>query len=254
MPNSPKNAPRSKTARAPERSTARIIKLRAASLPLLSDQAYELIKKDIIQCRLKPGGDISETGLTQLYGFGKAPVRAALLRLSQDNLVTSVPRRGYVVTPITIRSIQELYELRLDLEPPSAKRATSRCDIRELTALCKRLRYSEGGTNKLEYLGVHWEFHVAIVRAAGNVRITQLISSLLHDMARIIHFGEFAPNRGDDDLAFDHRVQQQQHESIVEALAGGDGDVSERVMRDHIQHSWEMVKVAAFSSKSLVRI
>jgi DNA-binding GntR family transcriptional regulator len=221
---------------------------------LLSDQAYQLIKKDIVQCRLTPGAEISETTLTKMYGFGKAPIRAALLRLSQDNLVSSVPRRGYTVTPITIRNIQELYELRIILEPAAARRATSRCDIPELISLCKRLRYSDGATNKSEFLEAHFEFHVAIAKAAGNERITQLIASLLNDMARIIHFGEFAPGRGTDELDVDHRVQQQQHEAIVESLAAGDADVVEKVMREHIEHSLMMVKEAAFASKSLVRI
>lgn len=223
---------------------------------LLSDQAYELIKRDIVQCRLTPGAEISETALTKLYGFGKAPIRVALLRLSQDNLVSSMPRRGYTVTPITIRNVQELYELRIILEPAAARRATSHCDIPELIALCKRLRYSDGANanNTSEYLEAHFAFHVAIARAAGNERITHLIESLLNDMARIIHFGEFAPGRHLEKLDADHRVQEQQHEAIVESLAAGDADVVEKVMQDHIEHSLMMVKEAAFASKSLVRI
>ena len=245
-------APANRQAAPPENTGQPFAKLEVVSL--LGDQAYQLIKKDIIQCRLAPGAEISETALTKIYGLGKAPIRAALLRLSQDNLISSVPRRGYFVTPITIRNIQELYELRLDLEPAAAKRATSRCDIRNLMSLCKSLRYSDDGTNKLKFLEAHCEFHVAIARAAGNERITQLIASLLHDMARIIHFGEFAPNRGAEDLDVDHRVQQRQHEAIVESLAAGDPEVVEKVMRDHIEHSLDMVKRAAFASKSLVRI
>jgi DNA-binding GntR family transcriptional regulator len=221
---------------------------------LLSDQAYELIKRDIVQCRLTPGAEISETALTKMYGFGKAPIRVALLRLSQDNLVSSMPRRGYTVTPITIRNVQELYELRIILEPAAARRATSRCDIPELMALCKRLRYSDGVNNTSEYLEAHFAFHVAIAKAAGNERITHLIESLLNDMARIIHFGEFAPGRRLEQLDADHRLQEKQHEAIVESLAAGDADVVEKVMRDHIEHSLMMVKEAAFASKSLVRI
>jgi DNA-binding GntR family transcriptional regulator len=225
----------------------------AAVVSLLSDKAYDLIRKDIIQCRLPPGKEISETGLTQMYDFGKAPIRAALLRLSQDNLVTSVPRRGYVVTPITIANIQEIYQLRMILEPATARLATSHCDIAALTSLCKRMHSSRSSISTLEYLEVHHAFHVGIASAAGNARLTHLVSLLLHDMARIIHFGEFAPGRGEK-LALDHRIQNQQHEAIVTALSAGDANLVERVMLEHIEHSLMMVKEATFASRSLVRM
>jgi len=225
----------------------------AKVVSLLSDKAYELIRTDIIQCRLAPGKEISETALTKMYDFGKAPIRAALLRLSQDNLVTSVPRRGYVVTPITIANIQEIYQLRMIIEPATARLATSHCDIAELTSLCKRMHLLRTENSRLGYLGVHHTFHVSIAQAAGNARLTHLVSSLLHDMARIIHFGEFAPGRGDK-LDVDHKIQQEQHEAIIAALARGNVDQVERVMRDHIEHSLDMVKEATFASGSLVRM
>lgn len=194
---------------------------------------------------------MSETALTKLYGFGKAPIRAALLRLSQDQLITSMPRRGYVVTPITIRNVQEVYALRLIIEPAAARLATSRCNIPELTSLCKRLRLSRASTNALEFLEAHFEFHVAIARSAGNERLTDLISSLLHDMARIIHFGEFPPGRharkADAEM-------QETHDAIVQALASGDADIAERVMRDHVERGLAMIKEAVFASGLPVRI
>ncbi len=219
---------------------------------LLSNQAYELVRKDIIQCRLLPGAEISETALTKLYGFGKAPIRAALLRLSQDQLISSMPRRGYVVTPITIRNVQEVYGLRLIIEPAAARLATSRCNIPELSSLCERLRRARRSSNKLEFLEAHFEFHVAIARSTGNDRLTHLISSLLHDMARIIHFGEFPPGRVAEKIDVDQG--QEEHETIVQALASGDPRGAERVMREHVEHALAMVKEAAFANSLPVRI
>ncbi len=217
----------------------------------LSNQAYEQIKRDITLCLLPPGAEVSETDLTSRYGFGKAPIRAALLKLSQDRLLTSSPRRGYTIAAVTLGDVEEIYELRLMLEPPLAKMAVLGADIASLRDILKRLDYSHGATNPLDFLEAHSEFHTAIARASGNERATRAVATLLSDAARIIHLGEFAPSRSNEALQEDHKVQQQQHEAIVSALAQNDGDLAERLMRQHIEHSWTMFKKAAFSNKSL---
>ena len=53
----------------------------------LGDRAYLAIRRAIITCALPPGTEVSETQLAARFGFGKAPVRAALSRLAQDRLV-----------------------------------------------------------------------------------------------------------------------------------------------------------------------
>jgi len=85
------------------------------AIPLLSDRAYERIRHDIISCVLAPGSEISETQLCAQYKIGKAPVRMALNRLAHDGLVRAIPRRGYRVTPVTVKDIHDVFELRLML-------------------------------------------------------------------------------------------------------------------------------------------
>ena len=78
----------------------------------LGDRVYDLIKSDIILCKLVPGEEVTEVRLAERYGFGRAPVRAALSKLEQEGLVSVVPRRGYLVSPITIKAVQEIFDLR----------------------------------------------------------------------------------------------------------------------------------------------
>src|SRR5262245_53345201 len=92
----------------------------------LGDQAYDRIKEDIVVCRLRPGAEVTEAGLAQHYELGLAPIRAALSRLSQEGLVNVIPRRGYVITPITIQTVKEVFDLRLLLEPAAARAAAGR--------------------------------------------------------------------------------------------------------------------------------
>ncbi len=77
--------------------------------PSLSEAAYRRIRSDIVACRLAPGHRLTERGLAAELGIGVSPIRDALTRLDQDGLVRTIPRKGYQVTPLTIKSVDELY-------------------------------------------------------------------------------------------------------------------------------------------------
>ena len=75
--------------------------------PSLAEQAYQLLRADIISCVLKPGQQVVQSRLAAHYQIGTTPIRDALHRLARENLVQPVPRSGYVITPITLTDIQE---------------------------------------------------------------------------------------------------------------------------------------------------
>ena len=60
--------------------------------------------------------------MMERFALGKASCRVALQRLIQDGLVTSLPRQGYRAAPVTVRDVDEIFELRLALEPVAARR------------------------------------------------------------------------------------------------------------------------------------
>ncbi|MCY3875847.1 MAG: GntR family transcriptional regulator, partial [Rhodobacteraceae bacterium] len=94
----------------------------------LNEIAYRTIKDDIISCALQPGDDISEATLLARYGFSKAPIRSALLRLRQEGLVVSRGRRGNMVSQVTFRDVQEIFQLRLMLEVVATRLAAGKVD------------------------------------------------------------------------------------------------------------------------------
>ena len=106
-----------------------------APVPLLTDRAYERLKHDVITCVLAPGTEVSEPQLCLNYRLGKAPVRMALIRLAHDGLVRAIPRRGYLISPVTLKDIQDIFELRLMLEPRAARMAAGNIDARRARAL-----------------------------------------------------------------------------------------------------------------------
>ena len=82
-----------------------------AGSPSLADAAYRRIRDDIVSCRLAPGQRLTERGLADLTGFGRSPIRDALTRLDHEGLVRTLPRKGYQVTPLTLKSIDDLFTL-----------------------------------------------------------------------------------------------------------------------------------------------
>jgi DNA-binding GntR family transcriptional regulator len=215
----------------------------------LGDQAYELIKADIILCKLSPGAEVTEVGLAEHYRLGRAPIRSALSRLSQDGLVNVIPRRGYVITPITVKGVQEIFDLRLILEPAATRIATGHLDLERLRATNSWPRASDNAEQKLRFLTSNRTFHILIAEAAGNDRLVQSIVTLHDEMVRLLNLGLFASGREPDAMRLAHEMQRQQHDLLIDCLAGGDPEAAERAARKHIEHSRELVLQAIFRQR-----
>lgn len=207
----------------------------SASQPIQrqSDQAFDQIKREIILCRLAPGAHFSEAELSAHLGLGRAATRAALTRLTDTRLVEPVPRHGYVVTPITIASIRELFELRLIIEPAAAALATGKVDVARLREINRAPQNASSEPERLAFLESNRAFHHEIAAATGNRRLINLLESLSDEMERLVHLGLFsAAASGPERERADH-----QHEQLIEAIAAGDAEAARKAARLHIEHS-----------------
>ena len=88
--------------------------------PSRADEAYVALRERIVDCLLAPGLRITERQLAADLGIGLTPVRQALTRLDSENLVRTLPRRGYQVTPLTLGSVNELFQVWRILGPAIA--------------------------------------------------------------------------------------------------------------------------------------
>ncbi|WP_063050843.1 GntR family transcriptional regulator [Nocardia arthritidis] len=77
----------------------------------LGEAAYRQLRSDIVSCRLAPGQRLTERSLAEDTGFGISPVRDALTRLDHEGLVRTLPRKGYQVTPLTLKSVDDVFTL-----------------------------------------------------------------------------------------------------------------------------------------------
>jgi DNA-binding GntR family transcriptional regulator len=221
----------------------------APAIPLLADRAYERIKHDIITCAIAPGTEISEPQLCAQYRLGKAPVRMALIRLAHDALVRAIPRRGYRVTPITVKDIHDVFELRLMLEPAAARMAAGKVDaprLRVLDDACRAGYQLNDARSITRFLEANEAFHVAIAQATGNQRLAIMIAQLHEQMTRLLHLGLGLRNRSQE--------MQHEHRTLVKALARGDGEAAERISREEIEAARNMVLSAIMTSRTAMNM
>jgi len=198
----------------------------------LADQAYHLLKNDIITCEFPPGEQIAQGTLTERYQIGITPIREALQRLSLEGFVQSIPRLGYIVTPITFSDVHEMYELRTIAEVAAVRLAALRAPQDALEKLIAGSDFSyvyQDIESYKDFLGHNREFHIAIARLAGNQRLVDLISNLLDELTRLFHLG-----LGIRDSAAE---MHDTHTALAGAIRERDPDRAEQIVRSEIEMS-----------------
>jgi len=206
----------------------------------LNRLAFDRIKRDVITGALEPGRQVTEAQLASRYALGKAPIRAALLGLSQEGFLRAIPRRGYLISPITMRDGQDIIQLRHLLEPMAARLAAGRVaedQLERLEALC-RVRYEHTGGSSEGAVDAHRELHLIIARASGNQRLADTLAKLYDHVERLIYLGVSRINP----------EEMSGYRPLVAALAAGDGEMAARLMVEQIELGRKRIIEALLSS------
>jgi DNA-binding GntR family transcriptional regulator len=189
---------------------------------------YHRLREEILDTTLKPGAAIFEQDLARRYGVSKSPIRDALLRLKEQNLVEVQSRRGYRVRPISVSEAGEMYEMRLLYERASITRAiehASNEDIQKLRDIC-----STPATEDIHAWTRHnKEFHIALASISGNARLFRAASELIDQFDR---FTYVSTERLSWPLDFSKLIEE--HRDIVDALASRDRRRAQKLIKDHI--------------------
>jgi DNA-binding GntR family transcriptional regulator len=203
---------------------------KAATTPQrLSRRIYEDLKKDIISLRIKPGTAMQEQELAFRYSGSRTPVREALSRLLEEELVQ---RRGriYTVRAFTPDEVQDLYEVREGLEKMAVRLAIERASDPELEELAAQLREHDAAMVKgdvARFNHVDTCFHLSIAKLARNALLERQLA-LMHDKVKVVRSRELSHRRGMMNATADHR-------RILEAMLRRDVGIAEAEMRYHVR-------------------
>jgi DNA-binding GntR family transcriptional regulator len=209
-------------------------------------EGYRQIKQRILRCEMAPGARFSEGRLAADLGFAKAPIREALSRLVQEGLVRSIPRHGYEVIPVTVRDAHDLYELRLTVEPRAIELAAGRIDKRTLARLeqlCEVAYEPDDREALANYADRHREFHLLVVRACGNQKLSAVVEQVFEESERLIYMGLLARDH--------HHDMAARHKPLLEALARADGSAARQIATEVVLKSQQELLSATLRSPSV---
>ncbi|SIQ94948.1 transcriptional regulator, GntR family [Rhizobium sp. RU35A] len=198
----------------------------------LTEQAYAILRERIITGDLAPGAEVSEPELAERLQMSKTPVREALGRLCVEGFMEAYPRRGYRVTPVTIKDMNDLFAVRGVLEGTAVALAAENLTVAELDQLDELAdaRYEMGEeVSTRTFVARNEQFHALIAQGSRNPRLYALVMGHLEECARLFYMGtrmrDINPETTDD------------HHRILAHLRARDGEKARAAMVEHNENT-----------------
>lgn len=201
-----------------------------------SNNAYSRILKAIVNSELKPGDTIAEIQLAERFGFGRTPVREAVMRLENEGFIVSSERKKkvYVLFP---KDIEEIFSIKQAIESGISKKAAELAtgtDKEELKRIVGEMKQLSGNTNDRNgqfvqtWLDLDAQFHRLLFRMADNSRAESIVDNLNLQFRRI-KVGM---------MVLEGRVEKAicEHSEIGEAVLSGEGETASRLMHEHLEN------------------
>ena len=199
--------------------------------PNLRDHIHEILKKEIILRRIKPGEKINEEELAQSLQVSRTPVRETLLRLEHEGIVEIIPRRGAFVVSQSKQKVVDILQVREVLEGLVARLATENMDERILNRLRNSLKKISSTKNDedmlLKYPAADVEFHSLLLEACRNDVLRNMME-IVNSHLQVIRLRTVVlPGRAKQTV--------KEHYKILEAIEKRNALSAENMMRKHVE-------------------
>jgi DNA-binding GntR family transcriptional regulator len=186
--------------------------------------------RDILSGSLSPGQKLNETHMAQAYGVSRGPVREALRALEGQGLVRFVANRGAVVSRLSRTDVQEIYQIRIELEGLAARLGATRISDEGIDRMRQLVRQMDASTTvTARWLALNNQLHMVLYEAADNSRLCALIGDQMRTLQPYMAYFLEIPGRLLDTHS-DHRL-------LLEAVARHDALQSELITEDHLSRA-----------------
>ena len=208
---------------------------------LVAERAYLDLRDRIVTLHLPPGTVLREDELMSEMGIGRTPLREAVKRLALENLVEVQPRRGTFVSDVEAADIQNITEVRAELEAYAAELAALRLDP-ETRAAAEALRADieslDGAGDQDQLMRVDERIHRFVWHAAHNPHLSQTLERYFTHSLRIWYLVlDRVPTLG-------HAVHDQTQ--LLDAILDRNGSHARTIMHEHVL-AFQREILAAFS-------
>jgi DNA-binding GntR family transcriptional regulator len=193
----------------------------------LAEQIAARLRDDVLAGRLAAGERLSQERLAEHFSVSRVPIRDALRHLQSEGLVVSHPRLGTTVAELSAADLEELYDMRLALEPALSRLATPSLRDPDIAAMRRHLHVMTSAEElSAEWFSAHAEFHHALNTRAGRDRMCLLVDNLRAQTERYLRVYRSAIDRADE--------LGVEHELIYAAAESGDAEAVAAAVREHL--------------------
>lgn len=194
----------------------------------LADCVFEKLENDILSGKYAYGELLTEVRLSEELQVSRTPVREAIRRLEQENILL-VTGKGIVVQGITKEDIRDILEVRLRIEGIAARYAAQRMDEQQKTALQEAVELQDFYVSRADSEHVQWqdhEFHELIYAGSGSITLQSTLVPLHRKAQKYRRASVENKQRAVQSVA--------EHHAICEAILAGNADEAEQRMVEHI--------------------
>ncbi|MEV7179278.1 GntR family transcriptional regulator [Kitasatospora sp. NPDC093679] len=197
----------------------------------LRDQVAHALRAALISGELRPGVVYSAPALAADFGVSATPVREAMLDLAREGLVEAVRNKGFRVTELSERDLDEFTEIRALIEVPTVGRVARTATRDQLEALRPEAEAIVAAAREhdlIAYLEADRRFHLGLLGLAGNARLVETVGDLrkrsrLYGLTRLDQRGELVSSA-------------EEHLELLDLMIAGDAEAAEECMSRHLGH------------------
>lgn len=190
------------------------------------DRVYRLLKGWILNCRFRPGDFLPEVEVAAQCKTSRTPIREACNRLAEEKWLSKIQNKGYIVSPISVQEIMEVYQYRKLLECFAAERTAQIITDRDIESLKEIIAVENKANPDVgEIIEANFAVHTSIARLAQNQRVLDQLTLTLEYVHRL------------DVLSTQRNAEWVPHGEILSTLEAHDAKGAYRAMADHIDDS-----------------
>lgn len=199
--------------------------------PSYRERVADALRAALITGELRPGDVYSAPGLAARFGVSATPVREAMLDLAKEGLVDTVPNKGFRVTAVSGRQLDEYTHVRALIEIPTTASLATTADPGDLAALrpvAQEIVTSAAAGDLIAYVEADLRFHLGLLALAGNGHLVEVVSDLrrrsrLYGLTSLAEQGRL-------------KASAEEHLDLLDALLARDEESARTVLTRHLGH------------------
>jgi DNA-binding GntR family transcriptional regulator len=204
----------------------------------LAESVFEQLKREIVENRLVADTLLTELDVADRYSVSRAPAREALKRLAALGFVRPRARVGYLVTNVSVADLDEIFAMRIALEPMATELAVGKMTADDAAILEKLavgvLHIDDAVEDRGRTVSrLNADFHREIARVSGNRHLEQIVMRLVDELERVMHM-----------LAYSEGVGSvlDEHSRLLSVMRSGDAEGAGDLMREQLQHDYGIMR------------